>query len=809
MDPAPFGTWLRAQRRQHDMTRKEFAAKLGCGVSTLAKLEQGQRRPSKALFDHIVSVLQVPAPPSRGVPTPPADRSASKSHPLPAFVTRCIGRTAEVAALSALLQGEQRLITVVGPPGIGKTRLAVATAQACSSMFRDGVIWVPLAQITQPDQLLTALSQRLAAPQQRDMTMLEHVCAAVRARHSLLVLDNCEHIAPALAVVRTMLETAPQLYVLATSRMPLHIYGEQRFQLKPLATHAAADVASARPPALELLAERMANYDHTFTLTTANQADLLAICTLLDGVPLALELVSSKLRSWPAAEILQQLRASLTPLAEPLNGRAAQPASMQVALDWSYQQLSPAAQELAQVLSLAPNGWPLERLAALAAWLGIDQHPLIDELVDASLLQIEQGSDGRRWLRYLFVIRQFMAQLWRQRTDRFDLEQWVAATIIATIEQARSDATGSVSSRAMSWFREDQPNTSWALQWAIAQREVQLAVRCVATQAYFWTLEAAYQEGLQQVEAVLALCDAAAEPSTALGFVWFYAGTFQHFLGAVAAAEASLRRCLDIAQAVGALELCGHAYNVLGIQAMDLLLFAEATHWYEQSLAIWQQTGDLQRQAVVQLNLGTIALRCEDLPYAETAFRESLRQFMQIGNHYMLCVAYNNVGETLFQMQRFAEATTQLLCAYELALQLKNKDYEATICANLSSVAAAQGDVQSALHFLHSAFACFRVSTVQGGTLLTTYDIAAQIYCIAQNWRLSAQLLGYVDHLRAVMQVPRNSGQQRVYAAIQHELPRQLDPLALATALAEGQRLSHEQALRLVLNNSATAQPPA
>jgi len=315
---------------------------------------------------------------------PPRGPAQARPHNLPAPLTRLIGRAADAAAVrDALLAPEVRLLTLVGAPGIGKTRLSLAVAQALAAGlpagsqhercaepgFADGVVFVPLAPLPDPELVVPAIAQAFGVRDSGGRPVLESLQMALRDRRLLLVLDNCEHLPAAAPAVAELLAACPGLKVLATSRAPLHVYGEHQYPVPPLALPDLARLpdpqAIAEVPAVALLVERARAVRPDFRLTAQNAPTVAEICVQLDGLPLALELAAARIKLLPPQAILARLGSRLDLLTDGARDRPARHQTLRAALAWSHDLLSAGEQRLLRRLAVFVGGWTLEAAEAV------------------------------------------------------------------------------------------------------------------------------------------------------------------------------------------------------------------------------------------------------------------------------------------------------------------------------------------------------------------------------------------------------------------------------------------------------------
>src|SRR5215213_2377992 len=373
-----FGRWLRARRRALDLTQDDLARQVGCAIITIQKLEADERRPSRQLAERLADKLMVapddwaalislaraepsldPAPAQAPVSLlrvperPPAN--------LPTPLTRLIGRKQDLAALrNALLRSETRLLTLLGPPGIGKTRLSIAVAHEVQAAFTDGAFFVALAPLGDPTLVLVTIAQTLGIKENAGQLLLETLKAVLQAKRLLLVLDNFEHLLAAAPLVVELLEACRGLKALVSSRAALHVRGEQLYALPvlllPNLTQRPAIGTLARIPAVALFVERAQAVLPHFTLTKENTAVVAAICVRLDGLPLAIELAAARIRLLPAEALLARLEQRLSMLTDGARDLPSRHRTLRAAIAWSYDLLDAGEQALFRRLGVFVGG---------------------------------------------------------------------------------------------------------------------------------------------------------------------------------------------------------------------------------------------------------------------------------------------------------------------------------------------------------------------------------------------------------------------------------------------------------------------
>ena len=405
-----FGEWLKRKRKALDLTREDLAKQVGYSAATIRKIEDEERHPSTQVVERLAEVFNIPqterslffkfargdlksAPAQSGEDTPWRGSPRSTLTNLPAPTTSLIGREKEIVDIRGYLQkADIRLVTLVGPPGIGKTRLSIESARAALPDFPDGVFFVPLASLDDPNLIPSAMAQALGYVGARNLSTTEQLKEGIGDKNILLVLDNCEHLIEVVASLTSdLLSACSHLKILATSRESLRILGEWLYAIPafdlPTEGSSLAVENVSKSPALMLFAER----------------------ARLDGLPLVIELIAARIRLMTPHALLERLSAQFVLTADGMRAASERQKTLRNAIDWSYGLLPPEEQKLFAYLSVFSGGFTLDTVEAMFSQFSMNKPVpnLIASLLDKSLLQPDTAERTETRYTMLMTIQEF------------------------------------------------------------------------------------------------------------------------------------------------------------------------------------------------------------------------------------------------------------------------------------------------------------------------------------------------------------------------------------------------------------------
>jgi predicted ATPase/DNA-binding XRE family transcriptional regulator len=559
-----FGAQLRGLREAAGFTQEELATIAGLSVHAVSALERGERRrPHVETVRALAAALDLPGATrdaflrNARVRTQDAAVDGPTGASLPLVLTALLGRDADVQSLRHwLADSAARLITLVGPGGVGKTRLALELARGIAEDDATRVVFLELAAIRDSSFVASAVAEAFGLSDVPAVDLPKRVRAACAEQPTLLVLDNCEHVLDAVPLIAELLTAAASLRVLATSRAPLRVRGEREYAVEPLALDPDAGAMSpadlARAPAIRLFLERVRNLQPEFRLTTANASTVVAICRRLDALPLALELAARWIKVLSAEDLLSRLEHDVLPatVVGPRDLPERQQ-TMNATVAWSYQLLGAHEQRVFRCLGVLPGPFAIEAAAAVlsgrASAPAESDEPLAAAagLIERSLLLRAEGAVGMRPLyRMLETVRAYAAFELTAAGEREDALEGLVRYCVGEASLAAEGMIGQAQGEWLDRVRDDLESYRGALTWLIALGRPFEACSIAWDLLFFWFIRGHAVEGLRWYEQILNLPTATpATKSTALtgaAVMWYAQGELDR-------ARAALNRSLTLA----------------------------------------------------------------------------------------------------------------------------------------------------------------------------------------------------------------------------------------------------------------------
>jgi len=770
MQTATFGVWLKARRRELDLTRVQLASRVGCAEITLEKIERNQRRPSRQIAALLADALQLPVAMrepfvryARGLDEMPMqvvdDKSESSTRVqpltnLPAPLTSFVDRVSELAAVrTRLLQPDVRLLTLVGPPGIGKTRLSIQLGQTVREQFADGVWFVALAPVSDPALVLPAIAHLFDIVEEGANLLLDRLQAHLQARKTLLILDNFEHVLAAAPVVTHLLKACPQVKVIATSRVPLRVYGEQEYGMPALSLPPKGMRLSPQQlmafDAIKLFVTRVQAFQPDFQLNPDTMQAVIDICARMDGLPLAVELAAVRLRRLTLPQLRTALHtAPLQTLAVAALDVEPRQRTLRNAIQWSYDLLNPAERIAFARLGVFVGGASTE--AALAV-CEVDDDAILHGLAEQNLLKRESES---RWT-MLEMIREFALETLAQLSgNAWQQAQQQHAEYFAHLFKPDDRPLDSV-------IDTEQHNARAALRWLLDHRHPRTGELTRFMSGYF------DRAGL--------------------------ADESRRLLPEVLSAEIEMTPFTRS-------ELLGSA----SINAWLGHHFEESLHYAQQALASVREIDDQPQIADHLSALARLYFEMDDCVRARQIATEAIEIGRLIQDPVQMTGALVSLGQAELTLGHVDDAEACFKEAYGLcqAPDWQQYIYAGLACMGMGEIALIHGDYETALEFLHEGLARCQAHSLKFWIL----DVLAGVIGImprrttADGCR-AAKIWGAAEALNKKMGWVNAAGYRRRTDALIIKARTRMNPRMFEAAWAEGRGLSLDEAIALAMES--------
>jgi predicted ATPase/class 3 adenylate cyclase len=643
---------------------------------------------------------------------------------LPTQLTSFIGRSADVDEGKRLLQ-KARLLTLVGPGGIGKTRLSLQIAADMVDEFQDGVYFVPLSAVSDADLVPSAIAQVLGIPVSGSRTPLEGVMEHLRDRKVLLVLDNFEQLLPAAAGEPSrLLQASPGLKVIVSSRAALRAYGEQEFAVEPLQLPDLSTVHSldalSQFEAIKLFIERALTVKPDFQATNENASAIAAICERVDGLPLAIELAAARVKLFSPQALLARLETSLTALGSGSRDLPGRQQTLHGAIAWSYDLLDdPHKRLMARFSVFARGAWlgEAEAVCGPADEIGVDVLSGLDELADQSLLRRQPDFDEPRLL-MLQTIREFAREQLQASGDAELMCDRHAATFQSLADEALPHIFSADRKAWLDRLELDHDNFRGALDWCVAGGHAERGMVLGASLWRFWQMRGHLHEGQARLKAILAMPGSADYPD-ARRRALEAAGGVAYWQGDTSAAQAFYDECLELARATGDMQAIASAiYN----DAFPMLVTRSDTRraqsLLEEALPLFRQLGDTAGVAGCLFGLGQAKYFNESYDAAVASLEEAIELSRQLGNRFGLGWALFVRALVAIRVKDAASAGPMARESLELFTEANDVSGMVIVLANLAEVARLEGDALRGARLAGAAEALRSQSGTGLGTII-------------------------------------------------------------------------------------------
>jgi predicted ATPase/class 3 adenylate cyclase len=678
------------------------------------------------LFQLVISDLPADFPPLRALESFPNN--------LPVQPTPFLGREHEVAAIGDLLCREDvRLVTLTGPGGTGKTRLAVQVAAEVSDLFKSGVFFVNLAPISDPALVMPTIAETLAIREVSSQALLERLVEYLRPRQLLLLLDNFEQVVSAAEQVAALLTACPQLKVLVTSREVLHVRAEHEFPVPPLAVpdpdHLPDLATLSQQVAVALFLQQAQAVKPDFQLTDTNAHAIAELCARLDGLPLAIELAAARMKLFSPRALLARLGSRLSVLTSAARDVPARQQTLRNTIAWSYNLLDEEEQRLFRQLSVFAGGCTLEAIEALCSPPGSTSEPILDgvaSLVDKSLLQhVEQQRGEESRFVMLETIREYALECLESLGEMEAARRAHATYFLRLAGEAEQELGGPQQVRWLEQLEEEHDNLRVMMQWSLAQMEEggKMALLLGGALGRFWYLRSDVSEGLDFLERALRQGDGVAASVRAKAL--YAAAQLHRAQGNYDQAEVLCSQSLALYRELEDTAGVAATLHLQADVAWGRGYLALARLQAEESLERFREVGDKGQVAYVLLHLGGLAVEQGEYARARTLLEESLTINRELGDTSNIALSlFHLAGMYRLSGGDLAQAHTLLDESFALYREVGDEACIAN-CLYLSGVLAlSKGDTAMARSQVEQALAIFQEMKLQHRTALSLYALA-------------------------------------------------------------------------------------
>lgn len=728
-DVPDFAYLLRHYRRRSGLTQEELAERAGLSPAAVSLLERGiTLAPQKATVgmlstalalapDEAADFMEQARGPRRTEETSHTVSETPLADNLPVPLTPLIGREREETALVELLaDSTTRLLTLTGPAGVGKTRLAVHVASILRHQLARDVVFVELIPVPEPQRVLAAIAQTLGIQDSGIQPLHESLVQFLRERRLMLVLDNFEQVLPAARGVLEVLVACPGVQALVTSRAALNVRGERCYPVSPLALPDQAQMHSLdalrRVPTVALFLERVTAAQPGFALARLDDGRLVAeICQRLDGLPLAVELAAARVRHLGLRQLHERLAqpAFLGMLGEGPQDLADHQRTMRSTIAWSFNLLEEQERRLFRWLGVFVAGASLEALVAVSRMSEDAVLTGLVALLDASLLQCVE-SDGTRRYTQLVTLQAYAQERLREEGEWEEARKRHAAYFADLVGMLVPDGSNQPE-RIMPLVEAEYDNVRAALAWALETGAIMHGLRMVGALRRFWASHSHYMEGLEWLERFIPRAEVPRtdDERAVIAEAWTGMLVLCHRLDQFERARAAGETALTLWREVGDAKHIAAAMMNLANPITQLGDFEQAAALFQESLALYRQMNDRQGMVFPLMNLGWLYYERGQPQKALESYEESLALSRELGeSDWARGLTWNNVGEAYIALDEPARAVEVTEPSYRTFLSARDVFGTATCAFTLGRAHWRLGDAEAARAYLDESEHLFR-----------------------------------------------------------------------------------------------------
>ena len=715
MAEVSFGEWLKRRRSVLGLTQEQLAQQIHCSTSALRKFESEERRPSAEVVKQLADIFNIPPEEhesflrfARGdwqafggsgtEETPWHLPALDQQSNLPSLLTSFIGRGKEQDDVIKLLK-KNRLVTIAGTGGIGKTRLAIQVGNRLLHDYPHGVWFVPLDSLSDPLLVPQTAAAAFDIRDVADRPIMETLKHILRGKTALLILDNCEHVLDACTQFSaTLLTHCPNLKILTTSREILNMEGEATYSLPSLSmpVENAAPENATEYESVQLFLERAKLALSTFKLTEANAPFILDTCRRVDGIPLAIELTAARVNILSVEEISKQLHESFSLLVSDHRTTLSRHQTLQASLDWSWSLLTDSEQVFLRQLSVFAGGWTLQSAEAVCDGNTLS---LTSALVQKSLIRVEQAQGRETRYHFHEMVRQYAHEKLLETGEVDKIGNRHLAYFVKLVEQAEPELYHSNQVLWLNKLDDERDNLRLALERALTA-DIEAGLRIVSIPWRFWQRHDSREWGdwLKQLLERYRTPDSLRAQTLAVSSAYFFAQ------GNMDEARKVAEQALQLARTLSDLQNEALSLLFLGKSIAFPGGYQEGIPVLEQSLELYRMLGDKIGQATV---IGWMGVHHHDLEHSNSLLSESLKLHRELGNLSGIAYCLAFLGYHAIVAGDFASPGRWLEEARSLYRQLRDQINEADALEDLGILADRRGDYRQALAYFEQAITLY------------------------------------------------------------------------------------------------------
>jgi predicted ATPase/DNA-binding SARP family transcriptional activator len=727
---------------------------------------------------------------------------AERPHNLPPMATPFIGRETELEEIGSLIDGTAyRLVTLLGPGGSGKTRLAVQVGTEQIDSYTHGVFFISLAPLQSPELIPAAVLSGLGIGPDPKIAPLEKLLKHLRDKEMLLILDSFEHLIQGAQTIAAILRQAPEVTILVSSQARLNLHNEYVYRVEGFSPPAesASYQELLQNPAVQLFVQNAKRTQNSFKLTSHNYAHVAHICQLTAGLPLAIELASAWVHALSCKDIAAEISTSIGFLKTSLLDVPERHRSLTAVFDHSWQRLTPAEQDSLLGLSIFQGGFSRQAGEA-AAGAG---PALLAALVDKSLLR--RNHSGRYEIHEM--VRRYCLEKMESRGDLKKIHRLHAAFYLALTEEAEPNLIGPEQAAALDRLRGENDNIRYALASSLEDDDVETAARIASAIWRFWQTDGQISEARSWLDRILEKLEQHSARSqdqagtSIMAPVYKAAGVMAWLQGDYSKSKQYFESGLKIYQQLGDHVGIATLYGNLGALSIHRADYQEAQALLEKALHLRRELDDKWSIASCLNNLGALAGRQGDLERAQTCYQECLHIFQELGYQSGIAISYSNLGACAVDLGDNEKAYSLHKESLTIRRKLGDKSGIAISLSDLGSIAYQQGDLnQASAHYAESLDLLREVGDKEH--ILDCLDGIARLASAREQYETAAKLWGSAEAFREEMNAPMSKSSLDAYTASVSAARGRTHPDTWSAAWEYGRRMNLEEAVAAALRNA-------